>query len=29
MLLAMQGIELPELVDQGGHIVEVPLAKLS
>ncbi|HLK57340.1 MAG TPA: DinB family protein [Chthonomonadaceae bacterium] len=29
ILLAEQGIELPELRDQGGHIVEVPLAELS
>jgi uncharacterized damage-inducible protein DinB len=27
ILLAEQGIELPELRDQGGHIVEVPLAE--
>ena len=27
VLLAAQGIELPELSDNGGHIVEVPLAE--
>lgn len=29
VLLGMQGIELPELGDNGGHIIEVPLAELS
>lgn len=29
ILLGMQGIELPELGDNGGHIIEVPLAEPS
>lgn len=29
ILLAAQGIELPELGDNGGHIVEVPLAEVA